>query len=188
MLGTIKYAIIFPVALLAACGTPDRLLPTPQTTAAERVSSRYASIEVLEVSLPTYAAGEEIVVESEGGGLEASDLLWADDPTRAITLALARNLSEVTGARVAPEPWPFDNFPGARVDVRVEQFLATSGGTIMLSGQYFVAALDGQGRDRARLFSLSVPVDPETGIGGAISARGQLVANLAVMIARDGLN
>ena len=175
------------VALLAACGGPDRLLPTPQTTATERVASRFASIEVLEVSLPTYAAGEEIVVEAGGGALETSDLLWADDPTRAVTLALTRNLTEVTGARVAPQPWPFDSFPDARVDVRVEQFLATRDGTIRLSGQYFVADMDGRGRDRARLFSLATPIVSEAGVTDAIAARGKLIADLAVMIAKDGL-
>lgn len=175
------------LATVAACSGPDRLLPTPQTVAVERVASRFSSIEVLEVSLPTYAAGEEIVVEVVGGGLEASDLLWADDPTRAVTLALSRNLAEVTGARVAPQPWPFDSFPSARVDVRVEQFLTAADGTIRLSGQYFVADMDGQGRDRSRLFSLSTPFTNEDGINGAVVARGKLVADLAVLIARDGL-
>lgn len=183
----IRPALALSILALAACSGPERLLPTPQTVAVERVASRYASIEVLEVSLPTYAAGEEIVVEAEGGALQTSDLLWADDPTRAVTLALTRNLSEVTGARVAPSPWPFDSFPSARVDVRVEQFLTAQDGTIRLSGQYFVADMDGRGRDRARLFSLATPFTADGGPNSAVEARGKLVADLAVMIAKDGL-
>lgn len=183
----IRLAPVLLVAALAACSGPDRFLVTPQTTAVERVASRFASIEVLEVSLPTYASGEEIVVEADGGALETSDLLWADDPTRAVTLALTRNLSEVTGARVAPSPWPFDSFPNARIDVRVEQFVSAQDGTIRLAGQYFVADLDGRGRDRARLFSLATPTPADGTVIDPVSARGRLIADLAVMIARDGL-
>ena len=170
--------------LLSACGGQETLVTTPQVTVAERVSTSFRSIEVLDVSLPTYAAGEEIPVNT-GGVLVLSDALWADDPTRAVTLALARNLKEITGARVAPEPWPFDGFASARVDVRVEE-LVIEGEVLKLSGQYFVADLDGRGRDHAHLFSLTTPVvDRSAATLGA--ARATLVADLARDIAQQGL-
>lgn len=173
--------------LLAGCGTEDRYLAAPQVTATERVASRFSSIEVREVSLPTHAANEEIYVEAEGGGLAASDLLWADDPTRAVTLALSRNLAQITGARVAPEPWPFDAYPAARVDVRVERFLGQADGTLVLAGQYFVADLEEKERDRARLFSLSAPMAGDLTPAAAAEARARLVTELALRIAKDGL-
>jgi uncharacterized protein len=175
------------ISLLSACAGEEVLVSAPRVEAVERVASRFASVEVMQVSLPSHASDEVVYVEGEDGALVASDLLWADDPTRAITLALSRNLTEITGARIAPEPWPFDGFPAARVDVRVERFLTTEGGTLTLSGQYFVADLDGQNRDRARLFSLSAPLGPEATVMSASTARGQLVADLALLIARDGL-
>lgn len=181
-----RFAFI-ALALLAACGAEDRFLAAPQIGAVDRVKSRYASIEVREVSLPAHASSEEIYVEAEGGELAASKLLWADDPTRAVTLALSRNLAEITGARVAPEPWPFDTYPGARVDVRVERFLSTAGGTLTLSGQYFVADMTGEGRDRSKLFELSTPVAAAAPPAVAAEARARLLTDLAVMIARNGL-
>lgn len=182
-----KRAFILISAFLAACGADDRFIATPQVAATERIPSRFSSIEVREVSLPAYAASEEIFIQDTSGGLVASELLWADDPTRAVTLALARNLAEITGVRVAPEPWPFDAYPAARVDVRVERFLTAPDGALTLAGQYFVADIDGRGRDRARLFDLSQPLDPSASATAAAEARARLVTALALMIAKDGL-
>jgi uncharacterized lipoprotein YmbA len=182
-----KPIALIALVFLAACGAEERLLPAPQVASVERVASRYASIEVREVSLPAHASSEEIYIEAEGGGLTVSDLLWADDPTRAVTLALSRNLAEITGARVAPEPWPFDAFPAARVDVRVERFLSTANGTLSLAGQYFVADLDGRGRDRARLFSLTTTLPADASPTAVAEARARLISELAVTIAKDGL-
>ena len=181
-----KLFTIAALGLMVACSSPETLYTAPQPEVTERVKSRYSSIEVLEVSLPTYAAGEEVLVASSGGALVTGDTLWADDPTRAVTLSLTRALTEITGARIAPAPWPFDAFPGARVDVRVERFLS-EGGALHLSGQYFVADLSGNGRDRARLFDLTAPLPPEATLSDLLTARSALIADLAVMIARNGL-
>lgn len=182
-----RFPLLAVVVLLSACGADERFLAAPQVITTERVASRFSSIEVREVSLPTHASSEEIYVEAEAGELARSKLLWADDPTRAVTLALTRNLTEITGARVAPEPWPFDAFPAARVDVRVERFLSTADGTLTLAGQYFVADLDGRGRDRSRLFSLSVPMAVDASPAVIAGARARLVSDLALTIAKDGL-
>ncbi|SHI32812.1 PqiC family protein [Wenxinia saemankumensis] len=174
--------------LLAACGDPALRYAVPQVTPAERVSIGFSSVEVRDVELPLYAQSEEIYVEDETGALVSStDLLWADDPSRASTLELARALSSLTGVVVAPEPWPFDLFPAARVEVRVEEFVASRAGAFRLSGQYFIAALDESGRDRARLFELSAPLPAEAGPAEIAAARAAAMAQLAETIARDGL-
>lgn len=169
---------------LAACGGNETLIPSPEVTVNERIRTGFASIEVLEVSLPDYATGDEIALEADGA-LKLSNALWADDPTRAVTLGLSRNLTEITGARVAPEPWPFDRSASARIDVRVEQLLVMEG-QMQMSGQYFVTDLDGRGRDHAHLFDLSVPLNTVSAQTAA-EGRAQLVASLAQTIARDGL-
>lgn len=179
-----RTAIIVTAFLLAACGGNETLITSPEVKLTEKVSTSFRSIEVLEVSLPDYATGDEVALENDGT-LSLSRALWADDPTRAVTLSLARNLTEITGKTVAPEPWPFDDGASARVDVRVEQMLV-SGGQMQMSGQYFVTDLDGRGRDEAELFDFSVPIEtvtPQT----AAEGRAQLVATLARTIAKDGL-
>ncbi|MEL6691161.1 MAG: ABC-type transport auxiliary lipoprotein family protein [Pseudomonadota bacterium] len=175
---------LLTLLFLAACSGPEQLVTQPTVSVTERMSTSFESLEVTDVSLPSYAAGDEIPV-SEGGVLVVSDLFWADDPTRAVTLALARNLKEITGARVAPEPWPFDGFASGRVDVRVEEFLVV-GSALRLSGQYFVADLEERGRNHAHLFDLSVPL-ADLSASAAAQGRAQLIAELAREIAREAL-
>lgn len=178
------------VTALAGCaGDPERFaVPTTVTpTAAQRIGIAYRSVEVLEVSLPAYAALDEISVRGEGGALTAlSDTLWADAPSRSVTLELSRHLAQLTGARVAPEPWPFYDRAGARVDVRVEEMVAQGASSFTMTGQWFVAPELG-GRDRSGLFTLSAPIAPESGTNGIAAARAQVVLDLAAEIARKGL-
>lgn len=172
---------------LIACSGEVMRVPVPTPAVSETVRSAYRGIEVLDVSLPTYASGEEIFTEDATGMLTgSSDMLWADDPTRATTLSLARSLAQITGARVAPEPWPFDQYPSARVDVRVEDMRAI-GSLFTLSGQYFVAPLEGRGRDTARLFSVTAPLPEAPSPRDFAAARSDTIAQLALLIARDGL-
>ena len=175
---------LFAALILSACSSPEVLIPAPQVSVVERIPTRFASVEVLEESLPAYAASAEIAL-ADGLSLTPSGTLWADDPTRAVTLALARNLKEATGARVTPEPWPFDEFPAAQVDVRVEDLRVVEG-ALKLSGQYFVADLEGRGRDHAHLFSLETPLLEESPAAAA-AGRAVLFAELARLIAQDGL-
>ena len=179
-------AALAALAGIAACTGPEPRVATPITVLEERVAVRYRAIELLEVSLPAYAAAEGIAVE--GGGIISTtdDVLWDDDPTRGVTLTLARHLTAVTGARIAPEPWPFDTYPEARVDVRIEQMIATEAGVYRMAGQYFVAPLDGRGPDRAELFALEAPLADDAAQTIAAS-RNALIAELALLIASEGL-
>jgi len=171
---------------LTACGSPDRFaVIAPEVTEKTRIA--FASVEVRDVSLPSYAAADEISVQAADGTLTSSaDVLWADAPERAIALELSRNLARLTDRRIASEPWPFDAFPDARLDVRFADLVATAEGSFRTTGQYFVAVEDGR-RERSGLFDLSVPFDPEGGPGAIAQARGQLILDLAEYIARNGL-
>ena len=175
---------LFALSLVWACGTPDQFVASPKLVAQDRIASRFATIEVAELSLPAYAARDEITA-NEGELLVLSDTLWADEPTRAMTLALTRHLAEITRARVASDPWPFDGFPAARVEVRVED-LSVVADRLRMSGQYYVVDLDGRGRDHAHLFELSTPV-ADGGPAAVAQARAQLLVDLAARIAKDGL-
>ncbi len=181
--------IALPLALLAACSAPpDRLAPpvvTPEGTA--RIA--FASVEVRDMSLPAYAQDAEVYVEGADGLIRRADrLLWADDPVRGTTLDLVRGLGALTGARIAGEPWPFDGYPDARLEVRIEEFVASEATQgFRVSGQYFVADLSGAGRDRSRRFAISVPL-ASFAPAAIATARATAMADLARTIAEDGLH
>ena len=175
------------VALSACSPEPDRYA-VPDAPPPERVSIAYRSVSVLKVGLPSYAALEEIAISGPGGLVQTSpETLWADNPERAVTLELTRTLAQATGATVAPEPWPFLSAPDATLDVRLEDLLANGTGQFRLKGQYFVAPADPNRRERARLFDISVPYAPDGGIPAIARARSEAVADLAILIAREGL-
>jgi uncharacterized lipoprotein YmbA len=172
--------------ILVACGTTERFaVSTPAIT--ERQSIAFGAVEVREVSLPSYAAADEIHTQTADGTLISStSVLWADSPERAVALELSQNLARLTGRRIAAEPWPFEAFPDARLEVRFAELIARDAGTFRASGQYFVAVTDGR-RERSGLFDLEVPFDPAGGPNAIAAARGQLILDLARFIAREGL-
>lgn len=180
--------ILFSAAFaLSSCGgTPD-LYPVTPPKAVETQRIAFRAVEVRDVSLPTYASANEIAVEDLDGKLVTdAAVLWADSPERALALELTRHLAQITGARVAPEPWPFEAFPDARLDVRFESLIASADGQLRASGQFFVSVADGR-RERSGLFDLSVPFVADAGPKAIAAARGQVILDLAVYIARNGL-
>ncbi|MDW4499289.1 PqiC family protein [Sulfitobacter sp. D35] len=173
--------------LLAACGAgPERYAVTPPPVT-QPVGIAFRSVEVRQVSLPTYAASDEITTQENDGTLVSdTSVLWADSPERAVGLELSRHLARLTGRRIASEPWPFESFPDARLEVRFESLLAGPDGQFRASGQYFVAVPDG-GRERSGLFDLAVRFDPRGGPQSIAAARGQVILDLARFIATNGL-
>jgi len=178
--------LMLAMLAVAACSGADQRFATPNLEPTTKVSSRYASLEIVQVTLPTYAGAEDIFVQGADGAITELGPLWADDPARAITLQLARDFAAITGATVAPEPWPFRSFPAARVDVRLEEMLATTSGTFRMSGQYFVAPEE-DGRDRSRPFSIAVPLMPDATASQIAAARGAATLELAETIAKATL-
>ena len=93
---------------------------------------------------------------------------------------------QLSGKRVASEPWPFDDFPEAQVEIRFENLIASANGTYRASGQFFVST-DTRDNDDFGLFDLSVPYSVAGGPAAIANARGQLILDLAELIAREGL-
>lgn len=172
---------LVPVVLLmavAACGdTKARFVIAPTTGAAEQRLS-VSSIEVRDVSLPAYAAASEIVAEDANGVLKAlPKAIWADDPPRAVTGALARSLDLKSTATVAAEPWPLNDGPAVRLEVRVDQMIARADGSFALTGQFAITSVNG-GRDRLQRFAISVPL-ASTSAAAVAAATGQAIDALA---------
>ncbi len=166
-----RVALACLVLLNAACGGTDArfLIGDAAPQAETRVFVR--SIEVREVALPEYAAASEIVAEDADGALRPlTRAVWAGDPVRDVTSALARRLDLRSSAVVATEPWPLSGVPDATLDVRIDEMVARADGTFLLSGQYAIASPDGLVRERLERFSLSVPLNAATLSAGTLTA------------------
>lgn len=182
----IRTATIALLALgLAGCADNSaRFLidPPPQASA---LRARVSTVEVLDVSLPAYASAVEIAAQEKGGALRnLDDALWADDPVRGVTTALASSLAAASTATVAPEPWPLAEPAQVRVSVRVERMLAGENGSFQLSGLYAIASPDGVIRERLERFDISVPL-AGSAPGDVAAASGAAIADLAARIARS---
>lgn len=171
-------------ALLAGCaGSASRLDLAPVQS---QLSLRAAvgSAMVRTVSLPTYAAAEELSFEAADGLIASNtDILWADDPARAVTLALTRNIGAITSAKVGPDPWPFVGLPDVVIDVRVTRMIAGADGAFDLEGQFFVG---GDGIDYANStngFAITTAVSDVTPAAIA-SAQATAIVQLSEQISR----
>ncbi len=186
--------ICLPLAL-AACSDPEKtgryLVDRP--AAAKSLPNKLGMTELREVSLPEYAAGQEVAWQTEDGAVRSNPKsIWADAQPRAVTHFLAREISTLSGATVISEPWPLSQPPANKLEVRVERMLAGADGLFHLSGRYFLApdmlsdidALNGGGGgDVVRRFDIQVPLGAE-GPGAIAAAQGQALSILAEQIAR----
>jgi len=176
------------LAGLAACGGPEPLrYAAPPAEPGARVAIGAASVELREVSLPAYARDEQVWRETAAGTFSPDpEALWADEPARAVTLALARQLGEITGRRVAAEPWPFESLPAARLDVRVSEMIAGADGRFRIAAEIYASRLDIE-RDRLARVAVSAPIAPDSGLPGLAAARESALRDLARRIAAEAL-
>lgn len=170
---------------LAGCSDPEdtaRYLIDPPMIG-EPVPDRLGSAELRDVSLPEYASSQEVAFQTGDGAVRSSpESLWADSPQRAFTLALARAISDASGATVIGEPWPLAEPPRRVLEVRVERALAQANGIYRLSGRYFVSDEGSGAANHARSFDIAVPLDAG-GPGASAAAASKAIALLARQIA-----
>ena len=182
------------LALLAGCSNPEktgRYLIDPPTPPIRVANQLGPTVELRDVSLPDYASGQEVSWQSADGAVRSTpDNLWADNPERAVTLTLARAISDVSGATVIAEPWPLGEPAERRLEVRVEKALAQADGIYRLVGRYFVANTSSGGTNSARSFDISVPLvdaNPQT-IAVAQSTALSILAQQIAMLEGPGTN
>ncbi|SFR42647.1 hypothetical protein SAMN04488005_1802 [Yoonia tamlensis] len=180
----LKNVTILAVAALAACSAPaDRLALTAAPSALE-LRPLVRSAMVRTVSLPTYAAAEEIATQTAEGLIATDDsVLWADDPQRAITLVIADTLGDILNTDVGPDPWPFVGLPDVAIDIRVTQMLAGADGQFRLSGQFFVGGDGIDFRNSAHRFAISQPM-PDQSLSSIATAQAAALLVLSEDIAR----
>lgn len=183
-----RAAALAVLLALAGCGGQElrfSVLPpaVEPTIAPARVGTR--SLEVREATLPLYAELEQIYVEAAPGVLISdTDILWAETPAQAVTQGLVSALARTTTARVAAEPWPFESFPDARLEVRIDELLAQSTGLFVMAGIYYVASSEENGREVQRPFRIEVPANPSSPAEIA-RAKSLAIARLARQVASD---
>lgn len=175
----LSLSLFLIVLFLVGCGDKkERFVIAPGTSAAE-ARLGVDTIEVRDVSLPAYASASEIVLADAKGALRpAPKAIWADDPPRAVTAALARSLDVKSSATVAVEPWPLTEEPAAELSVRIEQMTARADGTFLMYGQFALSSPSGALRERLRRFSINVPMAESTPAAVA-TATGQAIDALA---------
>lgn len=172
-------AFAFLTLAVSACAANDARFLLEPTAATAPKSVSIKTIEVRGVSLPDYAAAAEIAQVGPDGALRnIPGSLWADDPVRAVTMALARSLDETTTAQAAAEPWPLEEPAEARVDVRVDRMLALGDGTFAFSGQFAIASPDGAVRERLEWFDIRQPLGGSEP-GAVAAASGAAISALA---------
>lgn len=171
-----------PLSLTACGGNSARyLLDAP--SAEQRARVAVSTIEIREVTLPAYAGASEILLQGADGSLRpAAGAVWADDPVRALTLALARNLDDGTTATAAAEPWPLEEPADVRVEVRIERMVAQSDGQFRMTGQYAIAAPERAVRESINRFDILQPVTDATP-GAVAQATGAAMLTLSRQIA-----
>jgi uncharacterized lipoprotein YmbA len=180
----LKKLMILAVLGVAACSSqPDRLAFTPAASSLQ-LQPLVRSAMVRTVSLPAYAAADEISIQDAGGLITVDrGVLWADEPQRAITLAIADTVGAITRADVGPEPWPFIGLPDVSIDIRVTQMVARADGTFQLAGQYFVGGDGIDFRNSAHRFDIRQPL-ADFNLGSVAAAQSAAVLALSEDIAR----
>ena len=172
---------------LVACTAPStRLAMAPEASALE-LRPLVGSVMVRTVSLPAYAAAEEVARQTADGLITSdANVLWADDPQRAATLVLTGTLGDILGIDAGPEPWPFVGLPDAAVDVRVSQMLATADGTFRMKGQFFVGGDGINFRNSTVPFDFALPMPDQSLSSIAIAQSAALVSLAEAIAARLG--
>ena len=178
---------------LAACSAPVTQVAVPPVQTDLRLRPVVGSLEVRDISLPRYAAADDIVrVGADGGIGTLPATAWADTPERALTLRLVDALERITGARVAGEPWPFAEPPAASLTIRVSDALGQPGtpdapGRFVLRGSYAISPVASDLSDRSGRFEIAVPLagpQPQALAAAQSVALGELAETLARRIAR----
>lgn len=178
-------AITLAAALpLMSCGDTNARFPIATRAEASVAKSPVAvrTIEVRDVSLPAYASASEIVVEQDSGALfVVPKAIWADDPMRGVTGALARSLDLRSTASAASEPWPLAEPADVRLEVRIDRMIAKRDGQFELSGQYAIAAPNRTIRESIQRFTVSAPM-ADSSPAAVAQATGVAIDNLAGVI------
>ena len=175
---------ILTTAGLAACSGPTNRVDLVPLQSELRRTALVSSVMVRTVSLPTYAAAEELAIQSPDGLIVTEgDILWADLPDRAATLTITRHLNTILSAVVGPDPWPFVDLPDAVVEVRVEEIIAGGDGVFRLRGQYFVGGDKVRFRNTVQSFSYTSPL-ADFGFGSVAAAQSQVLLALSEDIAK----
>lgn len=152
------------IGFLAACAPSNVSQYAISGADLEAARASGTSIEVFEVSLPLYMQSQEIPVMGADGAIRSNaSALWADDPSRAISLNLAEALSRLSGGVASVEPWPLDEPAKARLDVRVKTLLAHQQGQLRFAGQYFLVSDTGR-RPKVEWFDIKVPMEEVNGM------------------------
>ena len=170
--------------MMGCTATPVAQYLVDPPTSQLRLRPIVSSVEIRDVSLPRYAAADEIALQNEDGAIRSlPGTAWADVPQRSVTLTLSRNIGTILNARVSAEPWPFTEPPAAEISVLIERMLVGQDGVLRFSGQYAIAPRESDISDRSGRFAITKPVTGES-LNAVAAAHGAALVELSETIAR----
>lgn len=178
-------SLLLALLMLAACNAaaPAPIAVEPVVSTA-RVKTSADTIAIGRVSLPAYAKETAIKVQDAQGTIKKlPNADWADEPDRALSNSLVRNLSAITGAKVAGDPWPLGGIPEAEVAVNVETMIVDATNTMRLAGQFTIRRDRATSRNRIETFDIRLPAAERTP-RAVVAAHGEAWRDLAERIAR----
>jgi uncharacterized protein len=122
------------------------------------------------------------VVEDADGALRpVPKAIWADDPQRAVTGALARSIDVRSSANVSAEPWPLSDAADVRLEVRVGDMIARANGVFSMTGQFALSSQSDAIADSLQRFVIDVPLS-DTSAASVATATGRAIDGLAEKI------
>lgn len=179
----LKSMTVVALVVLAGCSSAGKIerFQIDPPASARTMPNRLGTAVLRDVSLPQYASDQEIAYQTPDGAVRTNPKqIWADAPDRAITLSLASQISDVSGAQVIAEPWPLSGLPQRQIEVRFERLLAGSDNVLRMGGTYYVSSADGG--NVVRPFTITVPIEGE-GPAAIAAAQSRAVTELARRIA-----
>lgn len=174
---------VFALAGCGALGSREAMYLIDAPDAEDRLPDRLGRVELREVVLPQYAAGQEMLRQGDDGALRRDlGAVWADAPARGLTEALAAQISALSGATALAQPWPLAAPPDRTLEIRIDRIFAGQGGVFHLSGRYFITPR-AAGRDIVRRFDIAEPLAAATP-GAIAQAQARALQALARQIAQ----
>ena len=172
--------------LVAACAAAPQqrqyLLEAPAPAATAAAPAGVNAVGVREIAFPLYARRQQIPSQDPDGAIVASDTFrWAEEPPRAATRLLARNLAVALNAPTYVEPWPQGTAPKAIIAIEVDRFIGALGGDVRLEGQIMISHPGAAGDRTTTRFAVTEPVGGDTHADLA-GAYGRAIARLSTVV------
>jgi uncharacterized lipoprotein YmbA len=188
MMGRRRFGLLaagMPVALLAACSSPNPVLYTLAPIQGATLSSAPRVIRLRTLGLARYLERPQIVRSSEDFHLDVMSNDWWGEPLGAMLgrILVAELTQRLPASTVFLDSGAISANPDATVEINIERLDEDATGQLVLSAQ--IAISGRRTSARSVRFAVTPPDATTTGFASAVStAVGQLADAVAGMLAK----